>query len=167
MNEELDKIILELYNKLDFKLSEKEKQLIHFKSVSNFIRHLIIHQHYNPTENKKLQNFGEIRMKKLLLEYLNLVTKKEVSEELAIKYYKDYINVIGKFMSQYYNFTGSGKSEIIHFIIVFLLGLGADFFLHLFFEVEILTLFTPTLLFLAFIRVGFKHKKRKVYGLLY
>ena len=158
-----------LYKEVEKKLTSEEKELIHFKSVSNFIYYLIDKQEYNKNRNIKLQELGEIRMKKKIIKYLNLVINKQPAgkKESSILY-DDYIYKIGDFMMQYYNFSGSGGNiKLMNILIVLTIGIVLDFFAYLFFKVTMLTLFTPALLLIAVIRMYIKHKGRRTYGVFY
>ena len=168
MEGEIDKKILNIYDDLSSKLNLEEKELIHFKSVSNFIHYLIYYPEINPKRNKKLQELGEVRMKKKLYEYLKLVKGKQLNKEKSAIYYKEYIYEIGDFMMQYYKFSGNGgKLKLLTILVVLTIGVVFDFFAHLIFDIKILTLFTPAFLLIAIARMVMKYRSKKIYGMLY
>lgn len=168
MEKETDKKILSIYDELSSKLDREGKNLIHFKSVSNFIHYLIDNPEVNYKRNNKLQNLGEIRMKKKLYEYLKLVERQKLSKEQSAIYYKDYIYEIGDFMMQYYGFSGNGgKLKLLTILVVLTIGIIFDTLAHIILELNVLTLFTPAFLLIAVIRMAFKYRRKKVYGMFY
>lgn len=167
MNDNLDKEILELFNKLDTDLKDEEKKLIHFKSVSNFIHHLIFNQTDNPKKNEELQRLGEVRLKKKLFEYLNLVSNKKVNTKESSILYRKYIDEIGDFMVDYYGFSGEGgKLKLLTLLIVVILGAIMDFIIYLF-NSKVQYTFIALFLSLYFVRLFIKYKTKKLYGFFY
>lgn len=168
MEREIDKKILNIYDDLSSKLDLKEKELIHFKSVSNFIYYLIYYPEINPKKNRKLQELGEFRMKKKLYEYLKLVKGKELNKEKSAIYFKEYIYEIGDFMMEYYKFSGNGgKLKLLTILVVLTIGAIFDFFANLIFDIKIPTLFTPAFLLIAIARMIIKYRNKKIYGMFY
>lgn len=163
-NNDLDKEILDLYNKLDKQLSDEQKNKIHFKSVSNFVYHLILNPKLNPKKNKKLQELGEKRIKKELLQYLKLDFDFDMTIKESIDFFQIYLGKTCDFMTNYYNFSSSGgKSKFITIISVLLLGFILDFLMYFFAGFSIPT-FVFSFLIIFIIRTYLKHKQRRVYG---
>ncbi len=163
--EELDREILSLFYEIDKKLSEKQKLLIHFRSISNFVHHLVNNPCYHKKGNKKLQKLGEMRMKQKLLEYLKLTKDfRKDYIKFPLNYYDNYISPIGRFMNEYYDFfTVGGKAKFIIALPVIFFGLVLDILMYLFFSFTIPT-FVLSLLLIYIIRTFIKHKQRRVYG---
>ena len=168
MDDSLDKKNLKLFNKLGAELNEDEKRLIHFKSVSNFIYHLIFKQSYSSSrKNIKLQELGEIRIKKYILEYLNFIDNKQIGAEESSLLYEEYIFRIGDFMVDYYKFSGQGgKLKILNFLIVMFIGAVSDSLIYLFSGVLQYS-FISLFVIIYFIRLWVKYRTRKLYGFFY
>lgn len=164
---DIDSHILALYKKRNVELSKEQKKNIHFKSVSNFIYHLVEHQALNKKRNIKLQELGEIRMKNKLLEYLKLIKKyKDTSKEESLLLYNDHLHPIGRFMAEYYNFSITGGMKFLILLIFILIGGFLDIVSYLLFKISF-PIFIPSLLLISIIRIYLKHKQRRVYGAFY
>ncbi len=164
---DLDNHILVLYKKMNAELSEDQKKNIHFKSVSNFIYHLVEHQTLNKKRNIKLQESGEIRMKNKLLEYLKLIKEhKDSSKDESLLLYNDYLHPIGRLMAEYYSFSITGGMKFLILLIFILIGGFLDIVSYLLFTISF-PIFISSLLLISIIRMYIKHKQRRVYGAFY
>ena len=167
--EELDAKIKTLFTALDAKLSKEEKEIIHFKSVANFVYHLIEHSYINPKKNKKIQELGEIRMKKVLLDYLTTISlKNKIEKEEPKSIYNTPIGIIGSFMSEYYHFSGSGgiNNSLVAVFLTSLFGVIADIIISLVLS-RFFYGFTASCFSVVTLRGVIKHKQRRVYGMNY
>lgn len=164
--EKIDDLIKKRFKQVHSKLSEENLNLIHPKSIENFIFHLVDNPELNPKKNNKLQELGEIRMKKKLLEYLKAVENTDLNKESAADLYKRYIFKISDFMSEYYGFSNGGGTIIIEFFLILTVGIIIDTILFLINWINF-PLFTPMLLTLNFVRRIIKNKQKKQYGLFY
>ena len=158
------KKILQLIFKFKSGLSTSEKKSIHFKSVRNFVFHLIENQKYKKGANKELQRLGEERMIILLLNYLKTIDESKLEK---IPDYKEYVQKIGAFMIKYYGFSYSG-GKILYFklFLSITLGMLLDFVILLFFG-EVFYLFTTVFSIRYLIITVLKYKNKKVFGYFY
>lgn len=160
---EIDKNIQDMFLKLDLELSVYEKKKVHFKSIRNFVFHLIENNKIKKGENKTLQRLGEERVKVLLLEYLKDINNNGYKTELT---YKNTIQVIGAFMMKYYNFSYSG-GKVIYLRLLFFVSIGAliDAFLYSVSGLLYYVFFISIIWFL--ISSILKYRNKKVFGYHY
>ena len=169
MNEikNLDFLVKEQFEELLSNLNSDEKQFINHKSIENFILYLIDKPQINPKKNKTLQELGEIRMKKRLLDFFREVEKTDLNNNTAIDLYQKYVMKIGEFMTEYYGFTGNGgKLKILTILIILTLGIVLDTITTIFDWLNY-PIFTALFLVLFYVRLMIKNRKRKIYGILY
>lgn len=160
---ETDKNIQDLFLKLDLELSVYEKKKVHFKSVRNFIFHLIENNKLKKSGNRILQLLGEKRVKALLLEYLKNINNSDYKTELD---YKNTIQVIGAFMMKYYNFSYSGGKVICLRLLIFgFIGALLDAFLYSIFGLMYYAFFISIIWFI--ISSIMKYRNKKVFGYHY
>jgi len=161
----LDILIKKEFDELYSKLDKDNKKYLNPKTIKNIIFHLIENPEINPKKNKKLQELGEIRMKKKLLDYFKAFRNTEIDEHSAADLYKLYLSKIGSFMSEYYGFSGNGGKLIILTILILLaLGVFLDTICYMF---NLIPVFTILFLLLFTIRMIIKFKHKKVYGFFY
>ncbi len=169
MTDNKEEIILELYQDLD-SLGLDEKKMIHYKSVSNIIYHLINKQKINSKKNSKLQELGEKRMKDLLIEFLKSVKEKApTNTQDSLDVYKKYIVPIGNFMGRYYSFSNfAGKSIVTYFFLIITIAAILGFVSILIFKSRLIyvTLFSLIILY-STIKILFKYRTKRIYGFLY
>ena len=159
--------IIEIFERVESKYSDSDKHLIHFKSISNFIHHLIYNRKDNPKKNIKLQVLGEARIKKKLIEYLSIVLNENINRDKSFQLYDEYIIPIGNFMMEYYRFSGTGgKTKLVHLVIAILVGLPFDFLFSIVLS-KVTVVFIPLFLLIAIIRMFVKAKERKIFGVFY
>ncbi len=169
MNEikNLDFLVKTRFNELLSDLKSDQKKLVNHKSIENFILHLIDKPQINPKKNKILQELGEVRMKKSLLEFFLAVKKTDLNNQNAIDLYQKYIMKIGEFMTEYYGFTGNGgKLKILTVLMILTLGIVLDTITSIFDWLNY-PIFTPLFIVLFYVRLMIKHRKRRIYGMLY
>lgn len=169
MNEikNLDFIVKSRFKELISGLKSDQKQFVNHKSIENFILHLIDNPEINPKKNKILQELGEIRMKKRLLEFFRAVENTELNNHTALDLYQKYIVKIGEFMTEYYGFTGNGgKLKILTILIILTLGIVLDILITIFDSLNY-PIITPLFIVLFYVRLMIKYRKRKIYGMLY
>ena len=171
-NEELDVKIKTLFIALDAKLTKEEKHNTHFRSVANFVYHLIDYPYVNPKKSPKLQEINEVRIKKQLLKYLELIEVRKFTfeESLGINSsfdpYKE-VDEIGSFMMQYYSFSNSGGTLKILDVLIFLtVGAVLDV-IRFFIMGNPFPAFTIAFFIICLLRIYIKHKQRRVYGVNY
>lgn len=167
--EELNIKIKTLFADLDAKLSQEEKKSVHFKSISNFIYHLVDYPYINPKKNMKLQELGEIRTKKILLEYLMSISlKSKIEKEKPKSIHNTPIGKVGSFMSEYYHFSGSGgvSNSLIAIFLTSFFGMVADMITSLVLN-RFFYGFTISFVLIIILRTLIKHKQRRVYGMNY
>ena len=151
----------QIYSALDM----DNKKYLNPKTIKNIIFHLIENPEFNPKKNKKLQELGEIRMKKKLLDYLKAFKNTEIDEHSASDLFKRYLSKIGQFMSEYYGFSGNGGKLItLTILIIITIGILLDTICYIF---NFIPIFTLLFLLLFTIRMIIKFKNKKVYGLFY
>lgn len=163
--EKIDKLIKERFNRIRSKLDEEHLKFINPKSIENIIYHLVDNPKLNPNGNNKLQELGEIRMKKKLLDYFKAVENSDLNMKNASDLYMRYLFKVSEFMSEYYGFS-SGGGTVIAVFLVLILGIGLDTILFLINWIDI-PLFTPMFLTLWFVRKKIKYKQKKQCGLFY
>lgn len=163
INNEIDKEIQYLFLKLDLELSVYEKKKVHFKSIRNFVFHLIENNEINKGGDRALQRLGEERVKALLLEYLKNINNSDYKAELT---YKNTIQVIGAFMMKYYNFSYSG-GKVIYLRLLFFVSIGAfiDTFLYFISGVMYYAFLLSIIWFLT--SSILKYRNKKVFGYHY
>jgi hypothetical protein len=169
MNEikDLDFLVKERFEELLSDLKSDEQKLVNHKSVENFILYLIDKPLINQNKNKSLQELGEIRMKKRLLEFFQAVRNTDLNNQTAIDLYQKYIMKIGEFMTEYYGFTGNGgKLKILTVLMILTLGIVLDTITTIFDWLNY-PIFTPLFIILFSVRYLIKYKQRKIYGILY
>tara|TARA_R100000544_G_scaffold30599_1_gene16853 strand:- start:337 stop:840 length:504 start_codon:yes stop_codon:yes gene_type:complete len=161
----LDILIKKEFDELYSKLDKDNKKYLNPKTIKNIIFHLIENPEINPKKNKKLQELGEIRMKKKLLDYFKAFRNTVIDEHSAADLYKRYLSKIVSFMSEYYGFSGNGGKLIILTILILLtLGVFLDTICYMF---NLIPVFTILFLLLFTIRMIIKFKHKKVYGFFY
>ncbi len=161
----LDILIKKEFDELYSELDTENKKYLNPKTVKNIIFHLIENPEINPKKNKKLQELGEIRMKKKLLDYFKAFRNTEIDEYSASDLFKRYLSKIGGFMSEYYGFSGNGgKLIILTILIIITIGIILDTICYIF---NLIPVFTILFLLLFTTRMILKFKHRKVYGLFY
>lgn len=158
--------ILEKFDQLAIKLDQEGKRKVHYNSISNFIYYLVYHPKINERKNVKLQELGEVRMKKQLLEYLEIVSSQEITMNVSSQLYEEYLFKIGDFMMEYYHFSGNGgKLNIIGVILTLILGIIVD---TLVFAVTQKIYFISFLfIVLFFVRLYVKYKSKRLYGFMW
>ncbi|TRO66801.1 hypothetical protein [Christiangramia sabulilitoris] len=165
---ELNKNILEEFNHTK-EIHGRNNKLIHHKSISNFIDHLV-HKTENPsTKNNKSnrEELGRIRKKELLNDYLvNLNKNPKIDEEISKEYFHDFIQPLGNYMSSYYGFTlvGNGVTKLILLIII-TISLVIDY--SIYFLTEKIIYFTILSVVIFIVRRILKFKQRKIFGYRY
>ncbi|MEM0519682.1 hypothetical protein [Aequorivita flava] len=164
---DLDILVKSEFEKLYSELDDDKQKFINPKSIKNILFHLIENPRLNPQKNQKLQELGEIRMKKKLMEFFNSVRNTDLNKDSASDLYVRYFMKIGEFMSEYYGFSGDGgKNILISILIVLTIGVGIDTILYLISWIE-LPLFSLLLLTFYIVRRIIKYRKKKQYGLFY
>lgn len=165
-DENLDNLVKERFRELHTKLKPNERKFMNPKSMENFILFLIDKPQINPKKNKTLQELGEIRMKKQLIEYFKAVENTELTRHSAYDLYVRYVMKIGQFMTEYYKFSGDGGNFLFSLLLILTVGISIDTILILIKWID-LPIFTMMFLTLYFIRRFIKLKQRKQFGLFY
>ncbi|MFD0975416.1 hypothetical protein [Salinimicrobium gaetbulicola] len=162
--QDLDIQVLEKFNLIRANSTKKDIQNFHLKSVENFIYHLIKNSKKHSTDKTKLQEINEVRMKKLLLEYLTKIQASEFTEEEIVENFREYITPIGEHMNRHYGFSFSGGNYKFLYIIFWLIpALIIDYILYSF-RLIIFPIFTlSTLIFIPYKQYR-KVRMKKVYG---
>lgn len=165
---ELNNKILEGYNRTK-KIHGKDNRLIHQKSISNFIDHLV-HKEVNPSKKNNKSNreeLGRIRKKELLNDYLNNLNKNsKIDEQISNEYFHDFIRPLGNYMSSYYGFSfvGGGVTKLILLIII-TISLVIDY--SIYFLTDHIIYFTILSVTIFIVRRILKFKQRKIFGYRY
>ena len=165
---EIDHKIVTISTKLFSGLSIEEKKRAHYKSVNNFVYHLIHNQKYASNRNIKLQEINEKRIKQKLYDYLSILdNKKEVlSINQSSELFDEYIYVIGKFMSEYYSFLSQGgKLKVMTVFSILFAGFVMDFIFYLVFNKYIYL--TILLISIFYLRNYIKKSSNRLYGFNY
>jgi hypothetical protein len=159
---ELNKNIL---NQLNVIKRNDNSELIHFKSTSNFIEHLLNDDIDVETIKKSnFGNLGRIRKKELLLKYLVTIEKEiEITDKRSDELFQQYIIPIGNFMSTYYGFSYiGGRAFLLKIILILSLSISADFIIY--YTTDKFMFITILISILSATRYGMKFKQRKIYG---
>lgn len=169
MNEtkNLDFLIQKRFRELCSEIKPSDKKYINPKSLENFILYLVEKPQINPKRNKTLQELGEIRMKKTLLEFFHAVEIVDLNNQKAAELYDQYIIKIGEFMREYYGFTGNGgKLKVLTILIILTAGIFLDT-VFVIFRLFSYPFFTPMFITLFSTRLLIKYNQKKVYGFFY
>ena len=165
--DDLDDLVKCEFERLYSEVHIEQRKYINPKSIQNIIYYLIENPHLSPDKNRKLQELGEIRMKKKLLEYFNALRNTELNEESAIDLYQRYFMKIGLFMSEYYGFSSSGgKNCIIDVLVILTIGITVDTILILMDWINY-PVFSILFLALYLVRRVIKSRRKKEYGVFY
>ena len=165
--DDLDILIKREFDKLYSELNDEKRKYINPKSISNIIFYLIDNPQPNPKRNLKLQELGEIRMKKKLLEYFKALRNTELDMQSGYDLYVRYFYKIGEFMGQYYGFSSNGgKNFIIPILIVLTIGIIIDTILFLLNWINF-PLFSILFFSLWITRRIIKYSSKRQYGLFY
>jgi len=165
--EDLDDLVKTRFNEVLDTLKPKKKKYFNPKSIRNIIYHLIDNPQIHPKSNKKLQELGEIRMKKHLLEYFEVINKNDLTMKSYANYYKEYFTRIDGFMTEYYGFSGGGiVSILISIFIVFFVGIILDLILNAIHWTNF-PLITSMFFTLFIVRKIIKYSQRRVSGMFY
>ncbi len=165
---ELNNKILEEYNHTK-KIHGRDNRLIHQKSISNFIDHLV-HKTVIPSKTNNKSNreeLGRIRKKELLNDYLISLNKNpKIDEEISKEYFHDFIKPLGNYMSSYYGFSlvGGGVTKLILLIII-TISLVIDY--SIYFLTDQIIYFTILSVVIFTVRRILKFKQRKIFGYRY
>ena len=166
-NDNLDILIKKQFDELYSEFEKKSQKFINPNSIKNIIFHLVDNPKINPNQNQKLQELGEIRMKKKLLEYFKAVRNTDLNKFSASDLYKNHIDPIGDFMTDYYGFSSNGgKLVLITIIILLTFGIIIDLSLILL-DWSNFPIFTIMFLTLLFVRRTIKKNQNKLIGLFY
>ena len=165
--DDLDSLIKKEFDELYSEFDNEKRKYINPKSINNIIFHLIENPTPNPKRNLKLQELGEIRMKKKLLEYFKAIRNTELDMKSGADLYFRYFDKIGSFMSEYYGFSGNGgKNFLIPILILLTIGIIIDTVLFLFNWINY-PLFSILFFTLWITRRIIKFSSKRQYGLFY
>jgi len=160
---ELNKNILDQLNVIK---GNDNNELIHFKSTSNFVEHLLNHNNIESEKTKKsnVNNLGRIRKKELLLKYLVTIEKEiHITDKRSDELFQQYIIPIGNFMSTYYGFSYiGGRAFLLKILLILSLAISAD--LIIYYLTDKIMFITILISILSATRYGMKFKQRKIYG---
>lgn len=163
-NQDLDNRVLEKFNMIRANSTEKDLENFHFKSIENFIFYLIKNSEKHSADKSKLQKINEVRMKKMLLEYLTKIQENTFNEDEIVQNFEEYISPIGEHMNRHYAFSFSGGAyKFLHFIFWLIPAIITDYIFYSF-KLIFFPLFTIlTLIFILYKRHR-KEKLKKLYG---
>lgn len=167
MTDNTEEKILEYFKGLK-NLDKHLKKLIHYKSISNIIYHLIEKNIPNSKSTQKLKELGDVRAKDLLLEYLTFVeSNKPTDTNDSLDLYNKYIDPIGGLMMKYHKFSNfAGKSLIIYYYLVgFLIVLICLF--NIYWKSDYANYIILLVFLLSSARIGIKFYQKRIYGFLY
>ncbi|GGG04992.1 hypothetical protein GCM10011344_01710 [Dokdonia pacifica] len=165
--EDLDDLVKTRFKEVLDTLSPNEKKYFNPESIKNIIYHLIDNPQIHPKGNKRLQELGEIRMKKHLLEYFEAIHKNELNKDTSANFYKEYFIKIESFMGRYYGFSGGGSvSILISVFFIFFTGIILDLILNAINWTNF-PLMTSMLFTLFIVRKLIKYNHRRVSGMFY
>ncbi|WP_111683777.1 hypothetical protein [Winogradskyella tangerina] len=159
----LDILIKEEFLRVYAELDTEQKKYFNHRSIKNIIYHLIDHPKDNPKRNKKLQELGEIRIKKKLLEYLKAYRSTEFNKDSAYSLYDSYFYEIGQFMSNYYGFSSLGGPLMLIMILIFAIFGGLLDALFLSLDWIIFPMFSPMFIVLIVARRSIKYFGKRLY----
>lgn len=165
---ELNNKILEEFKRTS-KIHVHNNKLIHQKSISNFVDHLIIEK---KNQGKKIKNsnreeLSRIRKKELLLDYLiKLNNNSEINDEISEEYFQDFIKPLGTYMNSYYGFSFiGGGATIVQIMVIITITLIIDYLIYFIFDqVFYFTILSMVIFIIRKIR---KLKQNKVFGYKY
>ena len=167
IEEDVDHQIKIRFKELLDNLGTEEKKFFNLKSVKNIIYHLIDNPKMHPKRNKRLQELGEIRMKKHLLEYLEVIKKNKLDKETSVDFHEEYFTEIESFMGNYYGFSGGGSTSIvISVVLIFFTGIILDIILNAINWTNT-PLMTSMFFTLFVVRKLIKYSQRRVSGVFY
>ena len=157
---ELNKNILDQLNVIN---RNDNSELIHFKSTSNFIEHLL-NDDIETIKKSNVGNLGRIRKKELLLKYLVTIEKEiQITDKRSDELFQQYIIPIGNFMTTYYGFSYiGGRAFLLKIILILSLSISADFIIY--YITDQFIFITILISILSATRYGMKFKQRKIYG---
>lgn len=163
--EELNKEIITHFKKVKYSNS-KNASLLHLKSISNFIEHLIspVGSNVSYSKNSNIKKLGVLRKKKLLLNYLKEVENtRTFSDEFSKELFINYVNPIGTFMTRFFGFSYLAPGSIFLKLLILLAPfIILDYFIQ---AVYGSTIFVSALALMIFIaRYILKVQRRKVFG---
>lgn len=160
---DLEEEIKTKFSQLEKDLTQKEKNDFHFKSLQNFILHIFKDDESN-NKKSKLREINLKRNKSLILEYLNLIINKKVSEADSTFLFKNYIKIIGEFMNRNFGFSfAGGKIKYFLFLIYATVGAIFDVLFWFLFDHPIY-IFTLLFLIYSIVRTYIKFRNNKLYG---
>ena len=164
---DLNLLVKQGFSDLFSELDSSQKKYLNPQSLENFIYHLIDEPKINSNKNRKLQELGEERMKKRLLDFYSDARNSKLDKNLSIELYKKHIYYIGSFMSKHYGFSATG-GKIVFFAILIVLTIGVtlDTILNLSGLVKF-PFSTIFLLLIFFLRRFNKIRSKKLFGLYY
>ncbi len=158
---ELNKNIL---NQLNVIKINNNSALIHIKSTSNFVEHLLKDEKFKTVKKTNVRNLGRIRKKELLLKYLNTIEKEiQITDKRSDELFQQYIIPIGNFMSTYYGFSYIGGRAFL-LKIIFILSISVSSDLIIYYLTDKFIFVTVLIAILSTTRYGMKFKRRKIYG---
>lgn len=165
--EDLDDLVKTQFKEVLDTLSPKEKKYFNLESIKNIIYHLIDNPQIHPKGNKRLQELGEIRMKRHLLEYFEVIKENDLNKDTSANFYNEYFTKIDGFMRRYYGFSGGGSASIlVSIFIILFIGIILDIILYAIHWTNI-PLMTSMLFTLFLVRKLIKYNQRRVSGMFY
>ena len=163
----LDVLVKQGFSELLSVVAPSHKKYVNPQSVENFIYHLIDCPKVSSNLNRKLQELGEERMKKRLLDFYLEVRNSKLDKDVSIELYRKYIYYIGSFMGKHYGFSPTGGKIVFFAILIFLtIGVSLDTILNLFGLIKF-PFSTIALLLIFFMRRLHKIRNKKLFGLHY
>lgn len=166
-SKELDNKIKTLFLSLDAKLTQEEKRNTHFRSVANFVYHLVDHPCINPKRSPKLQIINEPKIKKKLLDYLEMINENQFTFYESLHTPSDKIYEIGSFMGNYYNFSMLGLFSNFFGILIYLTAGAVLDVVRFFIMGNPLPILTIASLIIFLLDKYVKCKQRRVFGVNY
>ena len=143
--------------------SKTEKKAFHLRSLGNIA--LVLIKEEDEKTGGKLRNLKIKKYRERIAVYLKKIKNDELDPELSKQYFKEYIEDMGSFMQENYNFSFfAGHVLPFHFILRMIPGIVLDIIIYLFIGFKIMGLFSLTFFIYHFIKYKNKKRKGKIYG---
>ena len=145
-------------------LSKDDAKYVHLNSIGNFIYHMFLDEYPSDT---KLFDVNLEGNKIKINEYLILIESGGFHKYNSKQLYVEYVEPIGKFMHQYYNFSFSaGSYKVLYFLKYIGLGIIMGLATYIIINTSkiIILYYILFLMIYAILKKYYKENKRRIYG---
>ncbi|SDR66004.1 hypothetical protein [Christiangramia echinicola] len=158
--------INEVRRNLDYVLnncSETEKKAFHLRSLRNIA--LVLINEKDEKTGGKLKNLKIKKYNDQIALYLEKIKNNELEEERSKQYFNEYIEDMGTFMQEQYNFSFfAGHVLPFHFLLRVSPGILLDFLIYFVLDINIYGMFSIIFFVYQFLKYYKKKKKGAIYG---